>query len=42
MGTLLTTYAIDVQGTIVDAIGKVDTKNPMSQILIIRTVLTKG
>ena len=33
MGTLRTTYVIDEQGVIVDAIGKVDTKNHSSQIL---------
>ena len=33
MGTLRTTYVIDEQGTIVDAIGKVDTKNHTAQIL---------
>ena len=33
MGTLRTTYVIDEQGTIIDAIGKVDTKNHTAQIL---------
>ena len=33
VGTLRTTYVIDGNGTIVDAIGKVDTKNHSSQIL---------
>ena len=33
VGTLRTTYVIDGDGTIVDAIGKVDTKNHSSQIL---------
>lgn len=33
MGTLRTTYVIDEQGMIVDAIGKVDTKNHTAQIL---------
>ena len=33
MGTLRTTYVIDEQGVIVDAIGKVDTKNHTAQIL---------
>ena len=33
MGTLRTTYVIDEHGIIVDAIGKVDTKNHTSQIL---------
>ena len=33
MGTLRTTYVIDEQGIIVDAIGKVDTKNHTAQIL---------
>ena len=32
-GTLRTTYVIDEQGVIIDAIGKVDTKNHTSQIL---------
>ena len=32
-GTLRTTYVIDEQGIIVDAIGKVDTKNHTGQIL---------
>ena len=32
-GTLRTTYVIDEQGTIVEAIGKVDTKNHTAQIL---------
>ncbi len=32
-GTLRTTYVIDEQGTIVDAVGKVDTKNHTSQLL---------
>ena len=32
-GTLRTTYIIDENGVIVDAIGKVDTKNHASQIL---------
>lgn len=32
-GTLRTTYVIDEQGTIIDAIGKVDTKNHSAQIL---------
>jgi peroxiredoxin Q/BCP len=32
-GTLRTTYVIDEQGVIVDAIGKVDTKNHTTQIL---------
>ena len=32
-GTLRTTYVIDEQGTIIDAIGKVDTKNHTTQIL---------
>ncbi len=32
-GTLRTTYVIDEQGIIVDAIGKVDTKNHTAQIL---------
>ena len=33
MGTLRTTYVIDEQGIIVDAIGKVNTKDHTSQIL---------
>ncbi len=33
MGTLRTTYVIDEQGTIVDAIAKVNTKDHTSQIL---------
>ncbi len=33
MGTLRTTYVIDEQGIIVDAIGKVDTKNHTAQVL---------
>lgn len=33
MGTLRTTYVIDEKGVIVDAIGKVDTKNHSAQIL---------
>ena len=33
MGTLRTTYVIDEKGIIVDAIGKVDTKNHTAQIL---------
>lgn len=33
MGTLRTTYVIDEQGTIIDAIGKVNTKDHTSQIL---------
>ena len=33
MGTLRTTYVIDGNGIIVDAIGKVDTKNASAQIL---------
>ena len=33
MGTLRTTYVIDEHGTIVDVIGKVDTKNHTAQIL---------
>ena len=33
VGTLRTTYVIGEDGTIVDAIGKVDTKNHSSQIL---------
>ena len=32
-GTLRTTYVIDEEGTIIDSIGKVDTKNHTSQIL---------
>ena len=32
-GTLRTTYVIDEEGVIVDAIGKVDTKNHAAQIL---------
>ena len=32
-GTLRTTYVIDEQGFIIDAIGKVDTKNHTAQIL---------
>lgn len=32
-GTLRTTYVIDEQGTIIDAIGKVNTKNHTSQLL---------
>ena len=32
-GTLRTTYVIDEQGVIVDAIGKVDTKNHTAQLL---------
>ena len=32
-GTLRTTYVIDEEGVIIDAIGKVDTKNHTSQIL---------
>ena len=32
-GTLRTTYVIDEEGIIIDAIGKVDTKNHTSQIL---------
>lgn len=33
MGTLRTTYVINEQGIIIDAIGKVDTKNHTAQIL---------
>lgn len=33
MGTLRTTYVIDEQGIIIDAIGKVNTKDHTSQIL---------
>lgn len=33
MGTLRTTYVIDEQGVIIDAIGKVDTKNHTAQII---------
>ena len=33
VGTLRTTYVIDEQGTIIDAIGKVDTKNHSKQII---------
>lgn len=33
MGTLRTTYVIDEHGVIVDAIGKVDTKNHTAQLL---------
>lgn len=33
MGTLRTTYVIDEQGIIIDAIGKVDTKKHTAQIL---------
>ena len=33
VGTLRTTYVIGEDGTILDAIGKVDTKNHSSQIL---------
>ena len=33
MGTLRTTYVIDEQGTIIDAIAKVDTKNHTAQLL---------
>lgn len=33
IGTIRTTYIIDEQGIIVDAIGKVDTKNHTAQIL---------
>ena len=33
MGTLRTTYVIDEQGVIVDAIGKVNTKAHTEQIL---------
>ena len=33
MGTLRTTYVIDEQGIIIDAIGKVDTKNHSAQII---------
>ena len=33
MGTLRTTYVIDEQGVIIDAIGKVDTKNHTAQLL---------
>jgi peroxiredoxin Q/BCP len=33
MGTLRTTYVIDEQGTIIDAIGKVNTKNHTAQII---------
>ena len=33
MGTLRTTYVIDEQGIIIDAIGKVDTKNHTAQII---------
>ena len=33
MGTLRTTYVIDEKGIIIDAIGKVDTKNHTAQIL---------
>lgn len=33
MGTLRTTYVIDENGVIVDAIGKVDTKNHTAQLL---------
>lgn len=33
MGTLRTTYVIDEHGIIVDAIGKVDTKNHSAQII---------
>ena len=32
-GTLRTTYVIDEEGTIIDAIGKVDTKNHTAQLL---------
>ena len=32
-GTMRTTYVIDEQGIIIDAIGKVDTKNHTSQLL---------
>lgn len=32
-GTLRTTYVIDEQGVIIDAIGKVDTKNHSAQLL---------
>ena len=32
-GTLRTTYVIDEKGVIVDAIGKVDTKNHTEQVL---------
>ena len=32
-GTLRTTYVIDEQGSIIDAIGKVDTKNHSAQLL---------
>ena len=32
-GTLRTTYVIDEKGVIIDAIGKVDTKNHTSQLL---------
>ena len=32
-GTLRTTYVIDENGFIVDAIGKVDTKNHSAQLL---------
>ena len=32
-GTLRTTYVIDEEGVIIDAIGKVDTKNHTAQIL---------
>ena len=33
MGTLRTSYVIDEQGIIIDAIGKVDTKNHTAQII---------
>lgn len=33
LGTLRTTYVIDEQGVIIDAIGKVDTKNHTAQLL---------
>lgn len=33
MGTLRTTYVIDEQGTIIDAVAKVDTKNHTAQLL---------
>lgn len=33
MGTLRTTYVIDEQGTVIDAVAKVDTKNHTAQLL---------
>ena len=33
LGTIRTTYVIDEEGTIIDAIKKVDTKNHTAQIL---------